>query len=110
MIFGVIICIVIGLYFLGIFKLPEFAEQIFFGSSQSISDNPDDSNSIYSGISGSNNVLNVMQPDITPENLKQILQEVTPKNDYYHEVLTSLYSGTSFVSKNKEAKADKTAE
>lgn len=99
LIFGVIICIVIGLYFLGIFKMPEVVEKIFFGSSQSVSDNPDNSNSIYSGISGSNNVLDVTKPNITPENLKQLLQNVIPKNDYSHEVLTSLYSGTSFVSK-----------
>lgn len=95
LIFVVIIGIVIGLYFLGIFKFPAFIEVILFGNEQTNANDIDNSNSVYGSISETENSISNLVLEITSENLKELLSDIKPMSDYYHEVTTNLYSGTN---------------
>ncbi len=101
LIFLVIIGIVIGLYFLGIFKLPDFVKRLIDPNFQTPADSYNNNKEIYESIADNNeNKIQVVFPQITKDNLKELLQSITPIDNYYQEASTkTFYNGTAIEKK-----------
>lgn len=89
LIFAVVAVVLSGLHRIGLFEIPDFAAQLFgIHNGTSGEDSPEGNRSFLTG-TGS---YTVIKADMTPENVRKVLEAVVPAKRYSHDLQYTVYS------------------
>jgi len=95
-IIAVLAGIMLGLNKIGIFQFPDFVESMFGINGDQTTILPSDDGKIYKSLSsGKSDKTFTVTADLSPENVRQLLENVSPSLNYYQEVNVTVYSGDS---------------
>lgn len=96
LIFAVVAVVLSGLHRIGLFEMPDFAAKLLgIYEGTDIGTNSDDNRSFLTG-TGS---YTVEKADMTPENVRKVLESVTPVKRYSHDLQYTVYSDEKKASK-----------